>query len=311
MIRALRPEDAPAVAVVQRESEVAEAVPADGIVHWFETQPERACVAGWVAVEDEEVVGWARARLLWKTSTPGVGEVWAFVPPRARGRGHGGRLVEAALAHLRDAGARVLESWAVIDDGRRFLEARGFRPGRSQRVLVLDLAGVEAPEPAPPAGVRVLPLREVLDRPRELHELDAAAVADVPETFVYDDVRYDEWRRTELGNPALELDGSFVALAGELPVAYAFVYADRAAGVAANDMTGTLPAYRRRGLARLVKLATIRWARAEGFGRFVTESDDANVGMLRLNESLGYQQVAVETEYLREVRAEPRSRAAV
>ncbi len=305
MIRALRPEDAPVVAAIQRESEVPEAVPAEGIVHWFGAQPERARVVGWVAVEGAAVVGWARARLLWKTSAPGVGEVWAFVAPRARGRGHGGGLVEAALAHLREADARVLESWAVVDDGRRFLEARGFRPGRSQRVLVLDLAGVEVPEPGPLAGVRVVPLREVLDRPRELHALDAAAVADVPETFVYDDVRYDEWRRTELENPALELDGSFVALAGELPVAYAFVYADRAAGVAANDMTGTLPAYRRRGLARLVKLATIRWARAEGFGRFVTESDDENVGMLRLNESLGYRQVAVETEYLREVPGEP------
>jgi hypothetical protein len=32
----------------------------------------------------------------------------------------------------------------------------------------------------------------------------------------------------------------------------------------------------------------------------VTESDEENVGMLRLNESLGHRQVAVETEHLRE-----------
>jgi hypothetical protein len=37
--------------------------------------------------------------------------------------------------------------------------------------------------------------------------LDAAASAEVPGTFVHDDVRYEEWLR-ELENPGLTLDGS-------------------------------------------------------------------------------------------------------
>jgi mycothiol synthase len=53
-------------------------------------------------------------------------------------------------------------------------------------------------------------------------------------------------------------------------------------------MTATLPEYRRRGLALLVKLAAARWAADAGIERLLTENDEDNAGMLTINERLGY-----------------------
>ena len=53
-------------------------------------------------------------------------------------------------------------------------------------------------------------------------------------------------------------------------------------------MTGTAPDFRRRGLARLAKEATIRWAAEAGIRTIVTSNDTTNADMLALNEHLGY-----------------------
>jgi GNAT superfamily N-acetyltransferase len=63
-------------------------------------------------------------------------------------------------------------------------------------------------------------------------------------------------------------------------------------------MTGTRADLRRRGLARLAKLATIAWARENGYDAILTATDGTNAGMLGLNESLGYRQVATGTQFL-------------
>jgi RimJ/RimL family protein N-acetyltransferase len=78
-------------------------------------------------------------------------------------------------------------------------------------------------------------------------------------------------------------------LAGERPVALAFLLVNPEAGVAVNEMTGTLKEYRGRGLARLAKLAAIRWAAEEGFHEIGTGNDSENAPMLALNQSLGYE----------------------
>jgi GNAT superfamily N-acetyltransferase len=53
-------------------------------------------------------------------------------------------------------------------------------------------------------------------------------------------------------------------------------------------ITAVLPAYRRRGIARLLKLRVHDWARRNGYREIHTSNTGPNVGMLLLNESLGY-----------------------
>jgi GNAT superfamily N-acetyltransferase len=299
MIRGFRAEDAGAVAELLHEDEPPAPVTAAGLLHWLAVQPERAAARAWVALEGGELAGWARSRFLWKTRAERIGEAWVFVRPTHRRRGVGTALLRTAEEHLLRKRARVLQTWTSSDDDCAFLEHRAYRSSRRERISLLDLAG-ETPAPQVPEGYAVVALRDLRDRTRELHALDAAAGADVPETFAEDDVRYAEWTRETLEHPDLSLDGSFVVLHGQEPVSYAFLHAEPDATLAANEMTGTLPEYRGRGLARLAKLATIRWAGDHGYRTIVTTNDERNLPMLRLNESLGYRAVGTETEYVRE-----------
>lgn len=294
------------MAALLREAEPPEALTGAGIVHWQEKQPERAHVASWVAEESGEIAGWARATLRWAVSSEQVGELWCFVRPALRGSGIGRQLYEQSAAHLLGCGARVLESWATTEPGGRFLLAQGFRPGRQGTVLALevasaDLSGLPQLENRmAEEGFRLVPLAAVLDRPHDLYAVDAEAIADVPDTFAEDDVRFEDWIEEALGHPQLTKEGSFVVVQGDRPVAHALLHVDPGSGIAANEMTATARDFRRRGLARLVKLATIRWAAENGFRTIMTGTDEANVGMNALNESLGYRRLRTETQYLRE-----------
>ncbi|MGH2994684.1 MAG: GNAT family N-acetyltransferase [Gaiellaceae bacterium] len=276
-----------------------------GLLHRLTSHPERARQACWLAEEGGEVVGIGRARLRWEVSERAVGTFWIGVRTEGRGRGVGSALFGRVTRHLLAAGAEVFESFADEEDGRGFLARRGFRASGGEHLFVLealaaDLTALPALEESKAEeGLVLASLGNVLDRQRELHEVYAAASADIPEDFTVDDIRYEEWLDECLGDPDLSRGGSAIVLQGERPVAFAFLIVDDQ-GCAANEMTGTLPAFRRRGLARLAKLATIRWAARNGVATIVTGNDDDNAAMLALNRSLGYLPVAERTFYVRE-----------
>jgi GNAT superfamily N-acetyltransferase len=307
VIRAFRRDDADEVAALLNEAEPPEHVTGPGILHWQEKQPERAHVASWVAEAGGEIVAWSRATLRWAVSSEQVGELWGFVRPALRRQGIGRQLYERCEAHLLAHGAHVLETWTTEEPGGHFLVAQGFRRGREGRLLALDTASAdlsglpELERAKAEEGFTIVPLAAVLDRAHDLHAVDAEAISDVPGTYREDDVRFEDWVDEALGHPQLTTEGSFVVLHGERPVAHALILLDPASRVAMNEMTGTARDFRRRGLARLAKLATIRWAAANGFGAIETGTDGENAGMNALNESLGYRLHATETEYLRDL----------
>jgi GNAT superfamily N-acetyltransferase len=306
VIRDFETRDAEAVAVALHQDDLPNPLTAAGVLHWRDAQPKRAQARMWVAEQNERVIGWAEARMRWTTSVSDVGDLWVYVVPSARRRGIGAALYEAVERHLLELRARVLESWTYSVAGERLLEPRGFRATGHERISQLDLAQADTSmlpaleERLGHEGFRLAALSEVLDRVEAVHRVYANASADVPEYFKEDDVRLDEWRRDTLEHPQLTREGSFVALAGEVPAALAFVELDEPARLAANEMTGTLVEYRRRGLARLVKLASIRWAKEQGFDAMLTGNAESNKAMLELNGSLGYRPLVRETHYVRD-----------
>jgi GNAT superfamily N-acetyltransferase len=306
VIRDFELSDAAAVSAVLHEEDPPHPVTAEGVIHWRDGQPDRAQARMWVWEESGRLVGWAEARIRWTTRVQDVGDVWAYVTPAERGRGIGAALLAETEEYVLVLGARILESWTYTPGGVALLEGRGFRPTGTEQMSVVDprtvdLSGLQALVNEKAAdGFRVVPLGEVLDRVEELHRVYAAASMDVPEYFREDDVRLDEWKLETLEHPQLSPEGSAIVLHGEQPVALAFLEVDEPAGVAANEMTGTLPEFRRRGLARLAKLATIRWAAEHGIGAVQTGNSHENPGILALNRSLGYEPVATETHYVRD-----------
>jgi GNAT superfamily N-acetyltransferase len=277
--------------------------------HWFESEPPRARFRAWVAEEDSQLVGCAMAAFLWSLRAEDVAWLQVALRPAPRGRGLCGCLYSVAEQHLLEHGAKKLETFALEGSpGQRFAEARGFRRTRRELLLrlrvaeasVADLPGLEAS--AHRDGFRLLPLRELAGRRRDVHALYVAASADIPADDPEDNIPYEDWERQDLGDPELSWEGSFVVVDEQArPVALAFLVVNRVAGVAVNEMTGTLPEHRRRGLARLAKLATIRWAREQGIRELGTENDAENVGMRALNESLGYRVCHVRAVLAQEV----------
>ena len=266
-----------------------------GLRHWTESHPERAHFRLWVAEEGGELVGMAMARFHWSMSTLGVAWSWAGVHPDQRGRGLGSELFERGEAHLRGHEVRKLESFSAEPEGQRFLEKRGYRRTRTelnQRLDLgrVDLAGVDDFIRAKAEdGFRLVPLSELEDRLPDVHAVYAAATADIPADDPEDDVPFEDWKRQDMSDPDLSREGSFVVCEGDRPVALSFLLVNHEARIAANEMTGTLAEYRGRGLARLAKLAAIRWAAEQGFREIATGNDSENGPMLALNRSLGYQ----------------------
>jgi len=109
-------------------------------------------------------------------------------------------------------------------------------------------------------------------------------------------LEFDEWQPETLGNPTLDLDVSAVVFVEDRPAALAWVNSDRVGGVGVNELTGTHPDFRRRGLARLAKEASILWAAEAGIATLFTANDTTNADMLALNEHLGYRPTHVQLE---------------
>jgi GNAT superfamily N-acetyltransferase len=267
------------------------------LVHWQRNQPERAQVRYLVAEDAGELVGWGETEFQWATERDDLASVWVFVKPERRHAGLGAQLYESAVDHALEHGARELKSGAFEPAGRRFLEQRGYQPTRVERMSALDPRDVDTSKLVLPNGFRLATLAELGGRERDLHALYVEASADMPADDAESNIAFDEWQAETLADPTLSPEGSFVVLDGDTPAALAWL---KVAGKRAeNELTGTARAYRRRGLARAAKLATIRWAAGHGVERIATGNDATNVGMLAINQELGYRPWITWQEYVR------------
>jgi GNAT superfamily N-acetyltransferase len=246
----------------------------------------------WVADDDGEIVGGGRAGR--------GGRAWVGVHAAARRTGMGAALLDRVESRLREAGEDVVEGWSDDEAGAGFAAARGYLRAREKPVSRLDLALAELPAPEPPAGVTLHRLADVSHRLRELHALAAECYADEPggAAGAAGEMPFERWLEEDMGVPDISHEGSVVAEAdGEL-VAYAILLTDGASR-GENDFTGTRRAYRNRGLARLVKLASLHWAREHGVREVWTGNDEENAPMLAVNRSLGYRVTHTRSKHVR------------
>jgi mycothiol synthase len=209
----------------------------------------------------------------------------AVVPDRRR-RGVGSAMLAEIAERARGLGKdSIQDEVKEIDaESRLFLERRGFVRVGGEQALLLELESIEAPEVDPPAGVRIVSRVDEPDRLEEMYAVSVQAGEDIPGSS--GGQTFDEWRAHEIDKPVRRPELCFVALAGTEVVGYAGlqVYGEDVF----HGLTATRRDWRRRGVATALKRAEIATAKRAGFRRLLTESEERNEPMRRLNEKLGF-----------------------
>jgi GNAT superfamily N-acetyltransferase len=244
--------------------------------HEMRTEP--AGVRRVVAERDGEVVGVSR---LHGYLDEDHATLLVMVPPAHRRHGLGAALLADQLPAARATGAESLRSIVEDDDDSRAAAAAwGFTLSRRFGMSMVDPRAVVAPDP--PDGTTVVPLSSL--PPRVVWHAHSAVVRDDPSGISLP-MTFEEFQ-AEWSDPRMRPDlGRAVLLGGELA---AFTMLGVAGDRAWSDMTGTLPSYRGRGLARLAKQHALAAAAAAGVTRAMAGNDDANGPMVAVNRSLGY-----------------------
>jgi GNAT superfamily N-acetyltransferase len=257
-----------------------------GLRHAAASAPAKAHRRYWAAHDAGKLVGWATAGIEYQSSErPGF--LQASVAPESRNAGLGTGLLERCEAHLAGLGVATVLSFTTPEEASRiFATAHEFRHTNTNRISGVDPRAIEPP--SVPPGVDLRPLAE-LD-PRKVYEVDAEAMSDVPGEISMDDVSFEQWLEDYWHHPDTDLDASVAAVIDGRPVAFSHLRI-APGGRAITDMTGTLREYRGRGLALLVKRASLVNAAGRGVQLVSTENDETNAPMLRVNEKLGYQPV--------------------
>src|SRR6266540_7410041 len=214
-----------------------------------------------------------------------VGDV--AVVPEHRRRGVGSALLAEISRRARGFGKDEIQGEIKESDAesRGFLERRGFAQVGGEKAVVLDLEGIEPPGVDPPAGVRIASRVEEPDRLEDMYVVGVQADEDIPGSAGVQ--TFEQWRAHEIDKPTRRPEFCFVALAGDEVVGYAALQIF-GKDDAFHGLTATRRDWRRRGVASALKRAEIAAAKRAGFRRLVTESEERNEPMRRLNEKLGF-----------------------
>jgi GNAT superfamily N-acetyltransferase len=233
---------------------------------------------------------------------PAAAFVHLFVDPPRRREGIGTALLDAVLARCRELDVTSLHGEHATESGAAFAAHVGAKAGQRVVRSMLDLRGAALPEPVAPAGFS---LETWLGRVPDEH-LDAlvevrGAMDDAPAdeeleipTTTAEQVRASEeslrLRDREMRlTVAIRPDGTIGAFT-ELRVS-------RGAANAVTDDTGTLAELRGQGLAKAVKLESLRRLAADHPEVTVVTTSNAeeNAAMRRINSLAGFRPTVTVT----------------
>jgi len=188
-----------------------------------------------------------------------------------RGRGVGTALL-AVLAEGARAQAKVgFECSVLASDAHSlgYVERRGYEEIRRVDQWTLDLTG-EVPRHDPPTGVEIGWLAE---RPDLMNAMYDVATETYPEFGGWIGRQADtieDWIVYELGNPALPVELTSIAVAGDNQVAGFSTFIRLPDGrTASHRMVAVAHAWRGRGIARALVSAQLHEAKGAGYEQMV------------------------------------------
>lgn len=244
-----------------------------------------------LAVRAGAVVGAASVGRIW-VLPPETPVAWCEigVPAEHRRQGVGTALLDWAGEAAAAIGRPRLQipCSEARPEGIAFLTRRGFAEHDRMMTLRLDLAGAARPAVAPPAGVRITTLAAEPSLRPSAYAAAVEVFADIPDPDTPSAGTYDEWVLRDVDIPDGPLDGFLLAVADDAVVGFCRLVWQEGGAVVGHQLTGTVRAWRGRGVAAALKRAAIGWALDHGATVLVTENDPANAPMQAINRTLGY-----------------------
>lgn len=225
-----------------------------------------------------------------------------LVHPHRRRRGVGGALLEAVLARCRELRVEALHGHHTTPAGAAFAARFGAVDGQRVVRSVLELRTAELPESRVPDGFRLATwFRRVPEERLAAYVCARAAMDDAPTP---DGMEYPAWT----AEMVRDLEEALVRRRREMRLTVALGADDEVAAftelrvsagstLGFTDDTGTVAEFRGQGLARAVKLESLRRLRADHPEVDVVSTSNAeeNAVMRHINASLGFRPTAVET----------------
>jgi GNAT superfamily N-acetyltransferase len=293
VIRPVVADDADAVAALRRAVFPYKVLSPAAARHMITVQDPRERFRALVVESGGELVAWGSAGLNVWTSEPGQSSTSIYVRPDHRTQGIGSTLFDRLHQHLSEIGAIRVKTF-VQPDGLEFARNRGYDGSRQMHYSGVDVRSLPE-QPSTPAGIELVRMDEV--DPRHAYTADTIASLDEPGDAPLDAIEYDHWLEEIWNAPAMDKSLSIAAMAGDEMVCFTAMETD--GDRAWSGMTGTIPSYRGRGLAKLVKSVALRRCAATGITAAYTSNDDENGPMLAINNWLGYRRVQTELGLLR------------
>jgi mycothiol synthase len=228
------------------------------------------------------------------------------VDPAWQHRGIGSALFERLLAELNTWGADLVrtEAPSLRPEAIAFLEHRGFREWRRRWESSLDVATAnvemlhKAHEGVLNSSITITTYADEQTRrgkqlAHDVYTADTLFGNDEPAQAVDDgaeSMSFERFAATQLDSPDVLPTGHFLALDEGRIVGLSRLRRDhRHADVLYQELTGTHPEYRGRGIAKALKLCTIEFARENGYRQIRTSNDSTNAPMLHINDAIGFQ----------------------
>lgn len=223
------------------------------------------------------------------------------VLPAERRKGIGAALLDRVLERCRELEVRALHGHHMTPAGAAFAARYGFTDGQRIVRALLDLRAAELPPPTlPPGWTLATWLRRVPDEHLAAFVTGRAAMDDAPSS---DELEFPTWTaatvRASEESLALRNREMRVTVAlrdGEVG-AFTELRVSRGSTLGFTDDTGTVAAHRGQGLARAVKLESLRRLRDDHpeIDLVSTSNAEENGAMRRVNERVGFRPSAVET----------------
>lgn len=271
--------------------------------------PEGSIVERLMAVDEaEQVAGFAEA---YRYPNTAEGKFYAYVAvhPRCRNQGAGSALLRAIEQFVgENGGTRLVGDVRDVDAASLgFVEKRGYKVERHGYDSTLDLTGLQEPPSfgdvaaVEATGIRFFTLADA-DTPamrRSLYELYGRTMVDIPGYEAKSFMTFETWSTGVVERAGARPDWVFIAADGDrlVGVTQAVTTQDHVY----TNHTLVDREYRGRGIAKALKLLTIRAAIQHGAPYMRTGNDSLNGPMLAVNRKLGYKPLAGDYTVVRHI----------